>query len=281
MLPAFGQAPVVFQRSLDLGIKDPAVLDIALPKGDVSIMYSHEGQITIYATPLDTAAKTGAEEFLKNNLRIDQRENHVTIRLASKAPPPAFLYRIDVPFRTEVTSAVEVGNQKVMGITGPANISSGAGDIDAAQVRFAPLRARTGKGKISCSRVMQVDAETQSGNITLMEDGPSKAVVKQGPGRIEIGGARGSVEASTDGGSLHIKAVANGDWQLSSVAGNIRIELPPVSNVDLDASSASGQIFIERDGMENPSGDAHQFRQKVEGGKQIQARSKSGSITIQ
>jgi hypothetical protein len=63
-------------------------------------------------------------------LRIDQKENRISIRVASTAPP-GFLYHIDVPFRTEVTSLVEMGNQRVIGISGPASLTSGTGDIDA------------------------------------------------------------------------------------------------------------------------------------------------------
>jgi hypothetical protein len=46
MLPAFSQAPV-FQKTLEVGLKDPTILDVALSKSDVSITYSRDGQLAI------------------------------------------------------------------------------------------------------------------------------------------------------------------------------------------------------------------------------------------
>src|SRR5215831_16014432 len=168
-------------------------------------------------------------EYFGSTLTIEQAKNHIAIQ---KLPDSAYLdlepnvsYKIDVPFRTEVRSAISgAGNQTVIGITGPAKIVTGLGDINVSYVRFGLVHAETAKGRISCTRVSQVEAETGSGNITLMEDGHSKASVKAGFGRIEVGGARGGFEGSTDQGDLHIKAVPWDDWQLKSVSGNIRIE---------------------------------------------------------
>ena len=42
--------------------------------------------------------------------------------------------------------------------------------------------------------------------------GPSKATVKKGTGRIEVGAARGGFMGSTAGGDLHVKAAPHDDW---------------------------------------------------------------------
>jgi hypothetical protein len=281
--PAFSQS-AVFEKVLDVGIEKPVALEIAVSKGDVFVGYSHDGQVSIELIPKDTTIpKAAVDEFIKNNLRIEQKEYHVTIRAAAAAvPAPAFLYRFGVPFRTELISSVETGNQKVLGIAGPVDFTAGVGDIDANLVRFAAVKARTGRGKISCTRVVQVEAETGSGNINLMEDGATKAVIKKGLGRIEIGGSRGSVEASSDGGEIHIKAVPNNDWRLTTVSGNIRIELPPKAQFEFDASTVGGEVSVEREGMLSPIGDTHHLHDKVGGGgKQIQAHTVNGNITVQ
>jgi DUF4097 and DUF4098 domain-containing protein YvlB len=169
-----------------------------------------------------------------------------------------------------------------MGITGPAEVVTGIGDINASYVRFSLVRAETGRGNISCTRVAQVEAETGFGNITLLEDGPSKATVKKGPGRIEVGGARGGFEGSTDSGELHIRAVLWDDWQLKSVSGNIRIELPPRAKFEADVSTTSGELCVERSDMDKSDPAAHRSHQKVNGGgKRIQARSDAGRISIE
>jgi len=279
---AFGQGPM-FQRVLTLDIKDPLLLDITLSKGDVNIRYSREGQVTISGFAKNSADKSAAEQFFKNGLVITQDKTHVTIRSAPNVPDSAVGIEIDVPYRTQVNSVVAgAGSQKLIGVTGPARLKSGEGDIDVTFVRLGPVEVQTGKGKISCTRTIQVSAETGEGNISLLENGPSKAVVKKGPGRIEVGGARGPVEAITDKGVLHIKAIPQGDWQLNSISGNIRIELPPKFNFEIAANSLSGSISIEREGMQQPEGNLHEFRQVVNGGgKHIQAHSVSGNITIE
>ena len=280
---AWGQT-ALFQRVLTLELSpDPLVLSIALSRGDLNIRYSREGEIRISGFTKNLADKSAAERFFKSGLVITQDKQNVTIRNAPNASDAAVQIEIDVPYRTELNSVVTgVGNQKLIGITGPAKLQSGEGDIDVTFVRLGLVEARTGKGKISCTRVLQVNVETGEGNISLVEDGNSKAVVKKGSGRIELGGARGTVEATTDSGALHIKAVPNGDWKLESGSGNIRIELPPKSGFDLAASTTSGNISSEREDVKPTEGSIHEFQQKVNGGgKHIQVQTVSGNITIE
>jgi hypothetical protein len=280
---AWGQT-ALFQRVLTLELSpDPLVLSIALSRGDLNIRYSREGEIRISGSTKNLADKSAAEQFFKSGLVITQDKQNVTIRNAPNALDAAVQIELDVPYRTELNSVVTgAGNQKLIGITGPAKLQSGEGDIDITFVRLGLVEARTGKGKISCTRVLQVNAETGEGNISLVEDGISKAVVKKGSGRIEVGGARDTVEATTDGGALHIKAVPNGDWKLKSGSGNIRIELPPKLNFEIAASTPSGNISIEHEGMQQPEGNVHEFHHAVNGGgKHIQAQSVSGNITLE
>jgi hypothetical protein len=278
------QQIAVFQRVLTLELSpDPVVLDIALSRGDLNIRYQREGEIRISGFAKTPADKSAAEQFFKSGLIITQDKQHVTIRSAPNAPDVAVQIELNVPYRTELTSVVTgIGNQKVIGIAGPAKLQSGEGDMDVTFVRLGLVQARTGKGKITCTRVIQLDVETGEGNITLLEDGYSKAVVKKGTGRIEVGGVRNTLEATTDKGLLHIKAVPNDDWKLNSGSGNIRIELPPKLSFDIAVSTASGSISSERDDVKPPEGSIHGFQQKVNGGgKHIQVQSVSGNISIE
>lgn len=298
----------LFQRTLPTELKDPVTLSVSISRGNVEIGYARDDEVAIYASGQDASGKYLPEEFFKKNLVIDQKDNHVSIRdslapdsllLDQKdnpvstrdSPAPDSLvsalytlhYRIDVPYRTEVDSTVSgVGNQTLTGVYGPARLVSGAGDIIAMYVRFAPLDARTGKGNISCTRCFGVNAETAEGNITLIDDGNSKAMVKTGRGRIEVGGANGTFDGSTDAGMLHIKAVPLDDWQLRSNSGTIRVELPPEAKFEIDAHSDSGEVAIEREDMQKPDTDAHQLHQQVNGGgKHITVGSVKGSISIE
>ena len=283
---AFGKSPGL-ERILTVGLGDPVILDIAVSKGNVTIAYSRDGQVSICALAQDASGKDVSTEYFGSTLTIEQANNHIAIQ---KLPDSAYLdlepnvsYKIDVPFRTEVRSAISgAGNQTVIGITGPAKIVTGLGDINVSYVRFGLVHAETAKGRISCTRVSQVEAETGSGNITLMEDGPSRATVKKGFGRIEVGGARGSVIGSTDRGDLHIKAVLWDDWQLNSTSGNIRIELPPGAGFEADVATNAGEVSVARANIDKPDGASRRWRQKVNGGgKRIQARSDAGNIFIE
>jgi DUF4097 and DUF4098 domain-containing protein YvlB len=262
-------------------------LDIAVSKGNVTIAYSRDGQVSICASAQDASGKDVSMEVFESTLTIEQAENHITIRKLANPDyadlPLSISYNIGVPFRTEVNSTISgVGNQRLMGITGPAKLITSIGDINASYVRFGLVHAQTAEGKITCTRVAQVEAETGSGNITLLEDGPSKAIVRGGPGKIEVGGARGRFEGSTDKGELHIRAVLWDEWQLTSISGNIRIELPPRAKFEVDVTTSSGEIWVERPDMDKPDAAAHQCHQKVNGGdKRIQVRTDSGRISIE
>lgn len=298
----------LFQRILTTDIKDPVTLSVSITRGNVEIGYARDDEVAIYASGQDASGKSLPEDFFKKNLIIDQKDNHVSVRdspapdsllvdqkdtpvSSHDSPDPDSLlsalytisYRIDVPYRTEVDSRVSgAGNQTLTGVYGPAKLVSGTGDISAMYVRFALLDARTGKGNISCTRCFGMNAETGGGNITLMESGSSKALVKAGRGRIEVGGGNGTFEGSTDAGMIHIKAVPSDDWQLRSNSGTIRVELPPEAKFEIDARSDSGEVAVDREDMEKLDNDARQLREKVNGGgKRITARSVKGSIFIE
>jgi DUF4097 and DUF4098 domain-containing protein YvlB len=236
-------------------------------------------------------------------LTIEQNGNHVRIRhVAHFAYPEAGInvsYRIDVPYRTEVSSRVNHGNQTFSGIMGPVKAITSKGDVKASyiskglqaqteqgnlslQVIGERVEARTGNGNITCERIAQgVNAETGDGDVTLIVVGPSTATVKQGAGRINVSGARGRLTGSTHAGELHVRAIPHDDWQLNSASGNITLELPPTSRFELDASTDSGELQFDRSDLGKPDAEARHFHEKVNrGGKRIDAHSASGRIVI-
>lgn len=132
------------------------------------------------------------------------------------------------------------------------------------------------------ARFKGVSAETENGDIVLMVVGPSKAIVKKGSGRIDVGGARGSLTGLTSGGDVQVKAMPHDDWRLSSASGNIRIELPPAASFEVDATTnvASG-VLINRNDIEKPDIAVRHLHQKVNGGgKRVEVRTESGKIII-
>ncbi|MGH9762571.1 MAG: DUF4097 family beta strand repeat-containing protein, partial [Blastocatellia bacterium] len=213
---------------------------------------------------------------------------------------PQISYRIEVPENTEIGSSLQKGNVTIVGVQGPVKATTGAGNVNISYVikdTFAQtesgdleieavagrVTATTGEGNIACTRVPAgVSAQTNDGDITLLVVGPSDAVVRQGSGKIDIGGARSTLVASTDTGELHIKAVPRQDWKLSSGSGTIRVELPPSAGFEIDAASKSGRISVKRRDTHEPSPALNnELVQKVNGGgAKIQARSDKGRIII-
>jgi hypothetical protein len=300
---AFAQVAVEFHRTLTMTAREPLTLEVEVPGGDLQILYGRDGQVSIAGFAKASASARLDDNFFPALLTIGQEGNHLTIR---HVPNPAYpeegiqvSYRIDVPYRTEVTSTLNRGKQSIRGILGPVKAVTDKGDIMAAyiskgleaqvgsgnldlQVIGEHVEAKAGSGNISCARLPQgVSAETGDGDITLVVVGPSTATVKRGTGRIDVGGARGTFIGSTDGGDIQVKAKPHDDWQLRSASGNVRLDLPPVANFELDASTDYGGFQFDRDDITRSDTDPHHFHQKISGGgKQIEAHTGSGKIVI-
>jgi hypothetical protein len=301
--PSFAQVTVEFHRTLTVISERPVKLHVELPNGNLQILYGREGQVSISGVAKGSIAANLDDSFFARVLTVDQEGNDLALRHVSNPKSPeaeiSVLYRIDVPYRTEVSSRLDRGNQNISGILGPVTAVARYGDIKASYLSSAlqaqvengnmdihvigeHVEARTGNGNISCTRVPQgVSAETGDGDITLMVVGPSTATVKNGRGRIDVGGARGSLTGSTVEGDLHVKAIPHDDWQLSSASGSVRLEFPPAAKMELDASTTAGEFQIDRDDMAKPAPDLHRFEQKLNGGgKRIEVHTGSGKIVI-
>jgi len=289
-----------YHRTLTVSTAEPVVLDVDVPRGELQILYSHEGQVSVTAFPQPSSRAT-PDRNVAAAIALEQEGNRIKLRYVpnSSFDGSGIHYRIDVPYRTVVTAFINDGKLAVTGVMGPVKASTGRGDISISyvskelfaqagtgnldlQVIGARVEARTGNGNISCTRAAQgIAAETQEGDITLMVVGPATATVKTGSGRINVGGARGELMGSTDAGELHVKAVPHGDWQLRSVSGTVRVELPHVAKFEVDAVSNSGEISVERDDTQRP-GDVHRLHQVVNGGgAHIDGHTESGRIVIQ
>ena len=300
---ALAQPTDEFHRTLMVTATEPVTLDVEIPSRELQILYSRDGQVSITGFAQASADARLDNNFFKAVLTIEQNGNHLKIRHVRNPAYPEeginVLYRMDVPYRTEVTSRVDHGKQTFSGIMGPVKAVTGKGDIKASyvskglqaqvdggnldlQVIGEHVEAKTGNGNISCERVAQgVSAETEDGDITLMVVGPSTATVKKGTGRIDVGGARASFTGSTNGGDLHVRAVPHDDWQLNSASGNIRLELPRAAKFELDVSTDSGEFQLDRDDITRPGSATRHFHQKVNGGgTRVDVHTGSGKIVI-
>ena len=303
LTPAWAQSGYNFHQILTVASAQAVVLDVKLNNGDLEVLYSKDGEVSITATGHDAHGNRLDSVFLGASLSLEQNGNHITLRQTSSA---AYLqdrlrirYRIDVPYRTEVVSHVDRGTQTLSGIMGPVRATGGKCDVKATylskdvrievesgnldlEVVGERVAAKTGRGNISGARLAQgVNAESADGDITLTVVGPSTATVKNGVGRINATAIGSSFTGSTQAGELHVKAEPRGSWRLHSASGNIRLEMPAVLRLNLVASTDSGTFQIDRDDIVESVTDPHHLQQQIKGGGfAVEAHTGSGNISI-
>lgn len=301
--PGVSQGVPEFHKTFAVSLAEPVKLDIELSEGDLEIAYSREGEVSIAALAQSTNEVDNPADFASSLLLVTAIGNQIEVRdqaLGKVAQGRIRITcRISVPYRTEVHSSANSGKQTITGVMGPVNAYADRGDLHVMYVsKGVTAQTNTGNlflevigervdakahsGNITCTRIAQgVNAETGDGDISLMLVGSSIASVKHGSGRIDAGGVRGTLVASTDAGDLQVKAVPRNDWQLSSRSGTVRVELPPSAGFELDAETASGEVSIDRADMEKPPERIGHFIQKANGGgRRIQLRTESGRIVV-
>lgn len=300
--PVVAQAATKFYQTRTVTATAPVTLNIDLLKADIQVFYSREGEVSITGTAQAISGTPLDQKYFTAVLEVQQKGNEILLHQrgepVNSEDSIRVQYRIDVPYRTEVTSRVGRGSQTFSGIMGPVT-AAGSGSIkasyisrrvraqlDAGDVDLTVIgehaEAKTGVGNIFCARAAQgINAETTDGDITLMLVGPSVATVRQGSGRIELGGVRGRIEAVTGTGEIHAKAVPHGDWQLRSVVGSIHLELPPGVKADLEAATELGKLDLLRGDLAPPESSAHHFHAAINGGgARIEALTMSGNIVV-
>ena len=292
-LLVFGEDKVEFKKSVPLAPADHMILDVNVPKGDVSIQFRHAGEITVTANAFTTDGQDLPSNFFETTLKVERQGDHLKVLATANAlsakPSVKITYMVGVPDWIEVNTTVEKdGNQTVAGVRGPVKVSSGHGDIKVFYVTTT-LDATTGSGNITVTRVgTAARLVTGAGNIKMKDIGPSSAAtVKKGHGRIEMDGISGSFTGSTDAGELEAKGAVFGDWILTSISGKISIEIGGTDGgeepkFDVDAITRSGMFLSENEYLKPCRITAvHECHQKVNGGgKVVRARSQSGDIFV-
>jgi hypothetical protein len=299
----FPQSPREFHRTIPVTASAPVTLDVQLSEGELQIAYGRDEQVSVAAFTEVPAGAEADQESLTSALSVEQDRNHLRISDLSSTRTAEekvrIVCRIDVPYWTEVNSVVDHGKQTIIGIMGPVKARTRKGDIKVSyiskgvlaeaysgnlelQVIGEHVEARTGNGNISCARTVQgTTAETDNGDIVLTVVGSSMANVKNGTGRIDLGGARGSFTGSTDGGDLQVKGMPHDDWRLNSASGNILIELPPAANFEVDATTNFGEVVNDRDDIASTSGEVRHLHRRVNGGgKLVEMHTDNGRIVI-
>src|SRR5450432_1218732 len=125
-------------RTLTVTMSEPLTLEVDVSRGDVEILYGRDGQMSISGVARASANSSLDDNFFSSVLSVEQVGNRVTVRhvpnLAHGEEGVKVVYRIDVPYRTQLTSRVNQGKQTISGIMGPVKATTGNGDIKASYI---------------------------------------------------------------------------------------------------------------------------------------------------
>ena len=256
-----------FERTLD--VTSAADLEVSTGSGDVRVRRGGNGSVRVTGTiHVNRRADDprGTLQTIQANPPIEQNGNQ--IRIGPNSDPDRELlrhvsisYEITVPADTEVQARSGSGDQVIMNVAGPVDVTSGSGDVELGGIGG------------------DVDARTGSGDITA-EDIAGSFQAQVGSGDIEIRNIRGGLRASSGSGDIDVDGEPTGDWSLSASSGGITLDLPAQLGFDLDAETSSGSIS-----MDQPITTQNLRRNRLSGqvsggGIQIRLRTSSGNIRI-
>lgn len=311
LVPAIAEAQSAkgsFQRTLTVSGRPD--IEVVTGSGRIEVVSGREGQIEVrgeiragHDWGWNRNSRLSPEERVRRieaNPPIEQNGN--TIRIGhiddrDLQNGVSISYLLTVPAASLLRAKTGSGSQRIEGVKGEVNSSTGSGSIVARDVGSlsastgsgsiqadridASFRASTGSGSIHATGVGgAITARTGSGSIEVVQSGSGNADVSSSSGTVRVRGLRGALRASTTSGGLHIQGQPTGDWELNSSSGGVHIDLPPNSGFELDATTSSGSIDVGMP-ISMRSTSKRSLRGTVGGGgSRLAVRTSSGSIDI-
>ena len=199
-----------------------------------------------------SAGRHAAEE-----IRLELPETLVRARVATKSGDIAVE---GVACALELNSAS--GDVEVKACTGALSIETISGDVNAEEV--GTLAVRTASGDVSASGVTgSAAARSASGDIEIERVGgdaagesasgsvsidtcAGRAAARAISGDVSVSGAGGRVTIGASSGSVELDCSRSFKGaEISTVSGNVYVELPPDVDAELEWSTVSGGVSIE------------------------------------
>jgi hypothetical protein len=176
---------------------------------------------------------------------------------------------VTVPSGTPIKISSFTADITVTGRCGPADIASGASEINADHID-GDLRLRYGSGNCHIDHVTgSVQTRSGSGDAWFGEVGGALSSAC-GTGRLEVGTVRGAVRFRAGSGGATFGAIY-GDVDLASGSGELRIGVPAGVSARLDLTTGSGHVDPQLPISQTPAG----------GGRPITIRARTGSGDVQ
>ena len=168
--PMRAQGMPQFQQTYMVPLQEPVILNVDIKNGQLQILYSRDGKVSLSVSvsgSLEAWAKTDSSV----SPLIEQKGNSISIRVPDASHEQrcrTLLYRLDVPYRTEVVSHVGTGKQQISGIMGPVRSVTESGDTRVSYIS-QDVAATVGDGNLDLDVIGgRIQAQVHRGNISCV-----------------------------------------------------------------------------------------------------------------
>jgi Putative adhesin len=304
-IPAHADSEGHFDRTLT--VTGPVNLDVQTGSGDIVVHPGTSGTVEIHAKIHASGWHMGGDidqriRQIETNPPIEQNGN--TIRIGHTDDRDLYRdisisYDLTVPAETQLRSASGSGDERIQGISGPADASSGSGGLQLTNIGgetharsgsgdialtsiHGSARATTGSGSIQAMGIAGgFTASSGSGDVRVEQTAAGDVEVATGSGTVELKGADGAVRVQTGSGNITAQGQPAGDWTLRTASGDVDVEFPASAGYELSAHSGSGSIHTTAELTTTGTIGPRALHGKVHGGGSlVELSTSSGSINI-
>lgn len=304
-VPARADEEGHFDRTLT--VNGAVNLDVQTGSGNIDVHPGASGTVEIHAKIHASGWHMGGDI----EQRIHQIESHPpieqdgnTIRIGHSDDRDLYRnisisYDLTVPSQTQVRSASGSGDERIQGVSGPADASSGSGSLQLANIGgetharsgsgdievtsiHGSVRATTGSGSIHATGVAGgFIGSSGSGDVRVEQTAAGSVEIGTGSGTVELKGANGAVRVQTGSGSIVAEGQPTGDWTLRTGSGDVDVQFPASAGYELSAHSGSGNIHTAAELTTTGTINPRTLHGKVHGGgSMVEVSTSSGSINI-
>ena len=255
-----------FDRTL--AVSSPADLYVSTGSGSIRVTPGSDSEVHLRAR-VHAGWNAGGDI----NSRIAQisanppiRQSGNTIHVGDVDPGQRSLYD-NIAIDYEITAPRSVA----------LNLRSGSGDVEVDNVgRF--LKAESGSGSVRGHGVSgPAELHTGSGDIELQETAQGNVQAATGSGSIRVQGLNGGLTARTGSGDIEAGGQLGGPARLQTGSGSVRLHLGPGAHYNLEASTGSGSIRIPG----QYKSDAHHISAPINGGgPTLEVHTGSGDVEV-
>ena len=293
-----------FDRTLT--VSGPVNLEVQTGSGSIIVRSGDSSRVEIHGKiQVDHEFLGDAEsriQQIEQNPPIRQDGNTITV---GRVEDLSFLnhmsisYEIVTPKETKLHATSGSGDEKIDGIAGPVETSSGSGGLRLHSIG-GDVRAHTGSGDVEIDGVQgkahvatgsggiravgiggAVTATTGSGDVRVEQTAAGDVDVSTGSGTVTLEHVKGGARVRSGSGNIHAEGEPVAPWTLHTGSGDLAVKLPSDAKFDLAAASGSGSIETAREIEVSGMNKNHELRGKVNGGGVlVELHTSSGSIRI-